>query len=99
MEKNKLLTIRITCQENREDLIIIVEDDGIGMEPTKLDEVRTTMEINLSHSEHCGLSNVHERLGLEFGQDYGLQVESDHGKGTRVKMNIALEPGRNLRWS
>ena len=31
-----------------------------------------------------GIRNVHERLQLHYGKDYGLQIESEEGIGTEV---------------
>ncbi|MEK3724692.1 sensor histidine kinase [Paenibacillus sp. FSL H8-0034] len=93
MVKNRLLTIKISSQREDGDLIIIIEDDGKGMDLAQLAETINTMN-NKAQSVHCGLSNVHERLNLEFGEAYGLEIESVYDAGTRIRMKIILQAGR-----
>ncbi|ULL16700.1 sensor histidine kinase [Paenibacillus sp. H1-7] len=95
MEKNRVLTIRISSEitENN-NLIILIEDDGKGMDAVQLANAIHTM-YNKAQSAHCGLSNVHERLTLEFGEGCGLEIRSAKGTGTHIKMKIRL-PLRRL---
>jgi sensor histidine kinase YesM len=93
MVKNQLLTIRVSSQRENDDLIIIVEDDGKGMDQTQLRIAINNMN-DKSQSIHCGLSNVHERISLEFGEAYGLEIESASGEGTRIKLKIILQSER-----
>ncbi|MFD2117207.1 sensor histidine kinase [Paenibacillus yanchengensis] len=88
--KNQLLTISITCETTNEDLIIIIQDNGTGMTEIELDQTIQTMN-NKSKSSHFGLSNVNERLSLEFGSNYGLEVSSIYGEGTQVKVKINMQ--------
>lgn len=37
-----------------------------------------------------GLRNVADRVRLVYGEDYGLQIESECGKGTRVTVRMAV---------
>ena len=40
------------------------------------------MKYNLS--DHIGLYNVHKRIELLYGSEYGLEIKSETGKGTEV---------------
>jgi two-component system LytT family sensor kinase len=40
------------------------------------------------HGGGIGLANVHARLQSTFGAEYGLEVESEPGHGTSVKMLV-----------
>ncbi|WP_259618277.1 cache domain-containing sensor histidine kinase [Paenibacillus doosanensis] len=90
MEKNRLLTVKISGAVDNKDLIIIIEDDGKGMDTEQLASTLITMN-NKTQSIHCGLSNVHERLSLEFGEGYGLELKSVKGTGTQIRMKISLQ--------
>ncbi|NOU62486.1 hypothetical protein GC096_00305 [Paenibacillus sp. LMG 31461] len=89
MEKNRLLTIKISSEMESGNLIVMIEDDGKGMNSEQLVNTINTMHNN-KQSIHCGLSNVHERLNLEFGEAYGLEIKSVYGTGTQIKMKINL---------
>ena len=41
-----------------------------------------------------GLFNVHRRLQLWFGEEYGLRICSQPGEGTTITMNIPFDSTR-----
>ncbi|ABX04762.1 MAG TPA: sensor histidine kinase [Herpetosiphon sp.] len=77
-------------------LRIEVEDNGIGMTQERLQQVRTLLEAgNLWVTgvmpiveDGYGISNVNQRIKLYYGSDYGLSIESEHGRGTCVALII-----------
>lgn len=81
--------INISIIEEKDKLIIEVEDNGIGMEEEALNKVNSY--INDFRKENhdldsYGLLNVNERIKLAFGEEYGIFIESKKFKGTRVKI-------------
>lgn len=67
---------------------LTVEDDGPGIEPGRLAQIRAWLETD-SPSEgarHIGLRNVQQRLRFTFGDAYGVRIYSEHGKGTKLVM-------------
>lgn len=78
--------IRVSGTSCGGNISLIVEDDGAGMDEECLRKVRGAL---LREQEiGFGLSTVHERLQLLFGPSYGLQIDSEAGKGTRVSVKI-----------
>ncbi|WP_053219950.1 sensor histidine kinase [Virgibacillus senegalensis] len=69
-----------------ENLLIVVEDNGPGIEPSKLEGIYKG-EIR-SKSSGIGLKNINERIKLMFGKDYGIMIESRVGEGTQVSILI-----------
>ena len=68
---------------------IVVRDDGIGIPPEKLDSILTGDSGNgKGLFKQVGLANVHKRLQLVFGEEYGLSVESSAGEYTVVTVRI-----------
>ena len=81
-------------------LVLTVKDNGVGM----TEDILHRIQINLSqigeqytsrrraegHME-IGIENVHRRIQLHFGAEYGLNIESIRNKGTTVSIRIPLQ--------
>ncbi|MCR4999350.1 MAG: hypothetical protein K6A05_05850, partial [Lachnospiraceae bacterium] len=64
-----------------------VSDNGIGMMEERWVEVKNGLRKKApAESELYGLYNVNERIRLNFGDEYGLDIESTYGKGTTVTL-------------
>lgn len=86
-KKSKQGTIRVLgYEENDQTVCIKVMDDGVGMDADTLSKVMTG-SIQTSGSSY-GVKNVHARLQLMFGEEYGLSYESKEGEGTCVTIRI-----------
>ena len=81
--------IRVSAYREGEDLILDVEDNGLGMRPevaqSLLDESRP--EVRTSGSG-IGVRNVHQRIRLTFGARYGLTILSEPDEGTLVRLRL-----------
>jgi two-component system sensor histidine kinase YesM len=79
-----------------DDLALTVEDDGVGMNADTLAAVRARLLEELPRDgRSIGMVNVHQRIRLHCGLDYGLSVESTPGEGTRVTIRVPrLAPAR-----
>ncbi|WP_172195282.1 cache domain-containing sensor histidine kinase [Saccharibacillus qingshengii] len=97
--------IRIRIAAGPDELLLEVADDGAGMEPERLAELRQklrrpleALERQSSERERSGRSygmlNVQARLNLAFGEAYGLKIDSRPGEGTVVTVRhpLLLEP-------
>lgn len=82
---NQTLTIIIRFLRQGNDIVIAVEDNGMGM--TREQCVRIVQEDG-GRKEHYAVSNIHNRLRLKYGEQYGLKYESILGKGTIVYITI-----------
>ncbi|WP_026489685.1 sensor histidine kinase [Butyrivibrio sp. XBB1001] len=81
--------ITITGVENKDELTIQVHDDGAGMDEERLKEVREgIIKNNPDKTAIYGLYNVNERIRLNFGDEYGITVDSKLGKGTDVVIHL-----------
>ncbi|MCR4744149.1 MAG: histidine kinase [Lachnospiraceae bacterium] len=78
--------LKIYSEENGEKVSIIVEDNGSGM---NADEINKWLNSNdrEEQKESIGLRNIHRRLQLLFGTDYGLKLERDE-EISRVRILI-----------
>jgi len=88
--------VRIQAVEVAGVLRIEVYDTGEGISEANLVRLRRTMEMGQqvavkNHNEdnlHIGLSNIHRRIQLLYGTDYGVQVNSQKGKWTVVALTV-----------
>ncbi|WP_244465140.1 sensor histidine kinase [Paraclostridium sordellii] len=81
MEKeNNKGKISLKCYKSTKGIRIVVEDNGVGMSKDKLENV-LNKEASINR---VGVINVHERIQLNYGLEYGLKVESMEGKGTKI---------------
>jgi two-component system sensor histidine kinase YesM len=83
-------TISIETRFLEDELLIIITDDGVGMEQERVAEL-----LNSQQSSHYGLYNVQERLKLYYGDKYGLRIESSPGQGTMVTLHLGLIKNTN----
>ncbi|NOU99997.1 cache domain-containing sensor histidine kinase [Paenibacillus planticolens] len=74
---------------------ISVEDNGSGMSETKLSQLQEKLNTNrLADGEvdeagkkgGIGVLNVHRRIQMVYGEQYGLQIESKAEQGTKMIM-------------
>ncbi len=85
-------TIRIYAEQTEEMLILVVEDNGPGMSMDLVEQLQKNHGEVKTRGTGIGLLNIRERIKLTFGEQYGIEVESGSGKGTRVK--IFLPPSQ-----
>ena len=93
MKSSHTLHIQVKCMYTEENqLIIRIEDNGCGMTNEKLTSVISDM-LNQTQTDHYGLSNVNERIQLEFGQSYGLTIYSHPDEGAVVEVHLPFIKG------
>jgi two-component system LytT family sensor kinase len=78
-------TITITAENAGNECVIIVEDDGVGMDPSRLHE-----DLADAHQSgaHVGLGNVDDRMRSTFGDDFGLVVDTNIGQGMKITLRV-----------
>jgi two-component system, sensor histidine kinase YesM len=94
------IIIRARCAE-RDQVMLEIIDDGVGFTPYKLSRIQSSLademsEIKFSDSGF-GLENVHKRIQLYYGKQYGLTVQSKYQEGTRVTVTIPLKVNDNTQ--
>lgn len=72
--------LKLTIDQYNGLLRFQIEDNGKGMNPQELEQYTAA----LSHDGHVGISNVHRRLSLLYGEKYSISVQSASGQGTRI---------------
>ncbi len=83
--------IRIVALLEGNDILYRVIDDGMGMRQERIIEILNTS----SESETgFGIRNIHLRVQLQYGEEYGVSIFSRKGVGTSVNIRI---PARKRR--
>ena len=84
-------TIKITGEKHDEYITISISDNGLGITDERLAVVMNNIN-NRSESEKTtfGLYNVNERIRLDFGEEYGIKIDSEYGQGTTVSVKLPL---------
>lgn len=80
---------------NNDKIEIEVIDDGIGIPQEKIKNLLTSNETTSKSSfNNIGISNVHERIRLTFGYEYGLNIESKLNEYTKIIITIPYQEGK-----
>ena len=82
-------TIEIFIKRRDSILEIKVADDGVGMDNDTATRA-VGQDLSKEHYSGIGVHNVHERLQLLYGEDYGIQIESRKQRGTCVKISLPV---------
>lgn len=92
------ITIRVVSTQSR--VIIVVSDDGIGMDKEKLAKIQHKLwgetededenENGEKRRSGIAISNVNQRIALMFGEEYGVSISSTPGVGTDVTLTLPL---------
>lgn len=92
IKENAVINISASVSDNHAS--IHVEDNGIGMSREVYRNVCSALQHPNPPSETdqhgIALVNVHRRLGLVFGDEYGLSISSIEGVGTDIEIHIPL---------
>ena len=76
--------VTVTAQDHGTEALISVEDDGIGMDPGRLADLRNSHRTGA----HVGLGNINARMRQLFGDEYALMVETAPGAGMKVTLRV-----------
>ena len=92
-DKDAPCMVTIRAQADGRGLSIQVIDNGTGLSPKRLDEVRKRMydEHTSVDRRHIALRNIYRRLRFAFVEDAQMNILSDDGRYTRVEIIIQFE--------
>ena len=91
----------VAREEAGEKLVLAVEDNGRGMDAETVRRIVSQLdrpEAEAEHEDHysIGLSNVHQRIRILFGEPYGLSIESEPGVRTVVSITMPAKSKEDL---
>lgn len=75
--------------DGENDLLLHIDDDGVGMdEQTARSLLLKQKSGDFRRSSHIGVYNVHRRLQMYYGDEYGATIHSQLKVGTQVTLRI-----------
>lgn len=78
--------IKVGADVEGSRLLLWVEDNGPGMEKKFLESLRRG-EVK-PKGTGLGIKNIEERIKILYGDEYGLEIESAPGQGTKVTLAL-----------
>jgi len=88
-KKRSFGTIQITAVRNGKNILFSVYDDGCGISHEQLSLLKNIINQRINPSSgNFGLYNLQKRIQLCYGENYGIAIESQEGKGTEVILCI-----------
>ncbi|SHE39387.1 HAMP domain-containing protein [Seinonella peptonophila] len=76
------IEIRAFTDSSKKQLFVQINDNGQGIRP------ETMLQIKQRNNVGIGIRNIHDRLQIEFGTEYGVEIKSEWGKGTNITITI-----------
>ena len=72
------------------DLVIIIQDNGQGIERERLIELKAKISNDSANADGIGLVNVNDRIRMIYGAEYGIDIFSEHGKYTQLLIHMPV---------
>jgi two-component system sensor histidine kinase YesM len=95
--KREDCVISITLTQEDKKNVITVMDNGEGMSPEKLSELREKLDSIIAdpsinnNTGSIGLANVIKRLRIEYGTAFQYRIVSVDERGTRISLLLPME--------
>ena len=84
--------IHISAKPQGSFLQISIRDNGVGIPAERLSAIQNALQSDMiKQNEGIGIVNVHQRIQLFYGKEYGVSISSENG--TCVTMNLPLLKG------
>ncbi|NOU82412.1 HAMP domain-containing protein [Paenibacillus sp. LMG 31459] len=86
--------IHILISQDAGSLLCEVVDNGDGMDTGEADLPMSGPASKRQLFTGIGIKNVHDRLVLMYGEEYGITIKSVPGEGTAIRIRLPLIPGQ-----
>ncbi|WP_274653598.1 cache domain-containing sensor histidine kinase [Paenibacillus humicola] len=85
-------SVAIAWNRVGDNLQFVVTDDGVGITPGKLNEIREALKDGEKNREgsNFALKNINSLIKLIYGSGFGLEIESVLGAGTKVTVLLPM---------
>lgn len=82
--------LTVSVEREVEIVKITIEDNGEGMNYYQLGKIRHILNNSneIEDKTHIGISNVNQRIKMQYGETYGVKIYSEEEKGTKVVISV-----------
>lgn len=80
--------LKVSIKNNLNVINIVIEDNGRGIEIDKLERLQQKIKNEETDVQMVGILNVNQRIKIKYGSEYGLDLESKEGQGTKITIKI-----------
>lgn len=82
--------IQITAKVTGKTLLLTITDNGIGMMEDEIEEVTAALKLypKPENFSHFGLYNINRRIIQTYGEQYGVQIESELSAYTTITISL-----------
>ncbi len=98
-EGKKVANIKVITKMMEDQMVIVVEDHGVGMSEEVIAELMSQEQHNessyilASNGNSIGLRNVLGRLQLYYGSQFSFDIQSEEWEGTKITLRVKLDGG------
>lgn len=93
--------ILVSVYKNDKYMFVEVMDNGVGIDRPDIDRILEYDEDELPEKEHThtkiGIHSVDKRIKILFGDEYGIHISSEAGKGTKVQIILPLDTAERMQ--
>lgn len=86
--------IKLSIKRNEDSITFEIADNGIGMEPSDVEKLKRQISQSSCgyYPKNRGLAlwNVNQRIKLAYGANYGVEIKSKYGVGTKISITIPV---------
>ena len=93
-KENNAISIKGYLKEA--DIYIEIEDNGLGISDERLKFIKSCLNTQVKLSDSIGLTNVNGRIKIIYGDNYGLDIYSSEGVGTKILIKIGSKTKKEL---
>lgn len=80
--------LKISAKVEEENVVISIEDNGVGISEEKIEEIKKNLDDDTISSKHIGIKNVYKRLRIVYNDKADLKIDSREGEYTRIYIII-----------
>lgn len=83
--------LEIIVRQEQNTLVLTVMDNGIGISKEKLMMIQDSMKTDITDdNQNFAIKNLNAQLKLLYGSSYGVWIDSELGKGTKVTIKMPI---------
>lgn len=86
-------TVWLRAREEKDCVLLLVEDDGVGMPEAELRHLNNTIGQVINDGSY-GVKNVHQRIEIRYGKGYGLTYRRNEMGGVTAEIRLPLPEKR-----